>query len=60
MDSKSFNNDALAFFLIKQALKMTSEGNKVDVLDMVVNNRFIQQKRHKVLIEALAAYGHME
>ncbi len=60
VDSKSFNNDPLAYFLIKRSLELTAEGKKADVLDMVVNNRFIQQKRHKVLIEALSAYGHME
>ena len=60
VDSKSFNNDPLAFFLIRRALQYTAEGRKVDVLDVIVNNRFIQQKRHNILIEALASYGHME
>ncbi len=60
VDSKSFNNDPLAYFLIERALELTARNKKVDVLDVVVNNRFIQQKRHKVLIEAMAAYGHME
>ncbi len=60
IDSKSFNNDPTAFFLTKRALQYTAEGRKVDVLDVIVNNRFIQQKRHNILIEALASYGHME
>ncbi len=59
VDSKSFNNDPLAFFLIKSAISLNAEGKKTDVLDVIVNNRFIQQKRHKLLIESLSAYGHM-
>ena len=60
VDSKSFNNDPLAFFLIKRSLELTAQDRKVDVLDVIVNNRFIRQKRHMALIESIAAYGHME
>lgn len=59
VDSKSFNNDPLAFFLCEEALKLTSEGKRVDVMDVIVNNRFIRQKRHKLLIESLSTYGHI-
>lgn len=59
VDSRSFNNDPLAFFLCKEALNLTSEGKRVDVMDVIVNNRFIHQKRHKLLIESLSAYGHL-
>ncbi len=59
VDSKSFNNDPLAFFLCDEALHLTSEGKRVDVMDLIVNNRFIHQKRHDLLIESLRAYGHM-
>ncbi len=59
VDSKSFNNDPLAFFLCVEALRLTSEGKRVDVMDIIVNNRFIHQKRHKLLIDSLSSYGHM-
>ena len=59
IDSKSFNNDPLSFFLCKEALHLTSEGKRVDIIDVIVNNRFIHQKRHMLLIESLSAYGHM-
>ena len=59
VDSKSFNNDPLAFFLCEEALNLTSGGKRVDVLDIIVNNRFIHQKRHKLLIESLSTYGHI-
>ena len=59
VDSKSFNNDPLSFFLCREALHLTSEGKRVDIMDVIVNNTFIHQKRHKLLIESLSAYGHM-
>ncbi len=59
VDSKSFNNDPLSFFLCREALHLSAEGRRVDVMDVIVNNRFIHQKRHKLLIESLSSYGHM-